>query len=112
MFDKKFNYKLEKQLTQHIIKLANYRNNLVHYKLSDTAGKLIMPPIKHTQLEDGGAISTIDFMAKPKRFEPPFVNSINSKSAVSGFNTALSVILKWGKLSGVDDCIPGLSIID
>lgn len=111
IFDKKFNHELEAQLNEQIIELANYRNSLVHYKLSDTAGKVIMPPVKHTQLEDGKVMSTIDFMVEPKKIEPPLVNKINSKSAVSGFNTALSVILKWGKLSGIDDCVPGLSRI-
>lgn len=111
IFERKYKYELEDEYTDRIIELANYRNSLVHYKLTDTAGKIILPPVTHTKLDDGRTMSTIDFMAKPKRIEPPFIYRINSKSAVSAFNAALTVILLWGNLSGIEDSVPGLSVI-
>lgn len=112
LFKEKFNYLLEECDIKSIMDLVNNRNNLVHYKLTDTAGKLIMPPVKHSYFEDGRVMSTIDFTLTPKRMEPPFVESINSRSAVSGFNTVLQIILKWGELLGVDDYVPGLRLIE
>lgn len=111
LFDTKFKYSLEGDSIRSVIELANFRNSLVHYKLTDTAGKIIMPPVKHMPLEGGGVMSTIDFMVEPKRVEPPFVDKINSKSAAAGFNTAMMMILKWGELMGVEDFVPGLSVI-
>lgn len=111
LFEKSFNHELEEEIKNSIRALIELRNNLVHYKLTELAGKFIMPPVKHTPTGDGGMMSTIDFMVEPERVEPPFLSKVNSVAAVEGFNTAYSVINKWGTMLGAEDYVPGLEKI-
>jgi hypothetical protein len=111
LFQIKHDYALEKELEDEINDLATMRNNLVHYKLTELSGKFIMPPVKQTQCGDGQIMSTIDFTVQPERIEPPFIQKVSSSAAVRSFNTALSVIKKWGMLLGVKDNVPGLEEI-
>lgn len=111
IFEKKFNHVLEEEVKKSIKALIELRNNLVHYKLTELAGKFIMPPVKHTPTGDGGIMSTLDFMVKPERVEPPFISKVHPKAAVNSFNTALFVINKWGEMLGAKDYVPGLEEI-
>lgn len=111
LFNKKHDHDLAKEMADRINELISVRNNLVHYKLSELSGRYIMPPPKKTPLGDGRFMSTIDFMVQPERIEPPFIQKVNSDASIKGFNTVLSVINKWGVLSGVEDCVPGLDEI-
>ena len=111
LFDKRFNYELDEEVNTSIKSLIELRNNLIHYKLTELSGKFIMPPVKHMPTGDGGMMSTIDFMVEPERIEPPFLSKVNPAAAVEGFNTAYSVINKWGTMLGVEDYVPGLEKI-
>lgn len=111
LFEKRFSHPLSIEHLNGIENLASLRNNLVHYKLSELAGKYIMPPVKTTQLGDGRYMTTLDFMAQPERVDPPFLLRISGYAAADCFNTALSVINSWGALLGEPDNTPGLKRI-
>lgn len=111
IFGIKHCHALDDNMKVRMGELISMRNNLVHYKLSELSGKYIMPPAKNTPLADGRFMSTIDFMVQPERIEPPFIQKVNSRAAITSFNTALSVVNKWGELLGVEDYVPGLEEI-
>lgn len=111
LFERKHNFSLEEEQLNGIEKLVSLRNNLVHYKLSELAGKNIMPPPKHTKLSNGGFMTTLDFTVQPERVEYPFIQQVSGDAAASCFNIALLLINLWGNLSGEPDNVPGLKII-
>ncbi len=82
--------------------LIEMRNRLVHYKPTDTAGKYIMKPLTKIPTADGGMMTTIDFMEKPLRVEPPFVQRLSPEAAVDSYNTAVKAIRYWQLLSGLE----------
>ncbi|NOZ84281.1 MAG: hypothetical protein GXP60_05685 [Epsilonproteobacteria bacterium] len=111
LFKMKHDHDLESDIEDKIGELISLRNNLVHYKITELSGKYIMPSVTNIQCSDGMIVSSIDFMVQPERVEPPFIQKINSESVVTSFNTALSVIKKWGALLGEPDSVPGLEEI-
>jgi len=111
LFERKHNHSLSTEQINSIETLVVFRNNLVHYKLSELAGKYIMPPARQTQLGENRSMITLDFMLKPEGVEPPFIQHVNIEAALSSFNTALSIINTWGIQSGELDNVPGLEII-
>ena len=111
IFEIKFSQPLKKELVDDVKLSVEFRNNLVHYKLSELGEIHVMPPIKTVIAEDGSAMSCIDFTVKPERIEPPFISKINGKTAASCFNSVLATINYWGHLMGVNDNVPGLKKI-
>lgn len=111
LFERRHNHSLGEDQLNGIEKLVSLRNNLVHYKLSELAGKYIMPPPQHTNLGNGQFMTTFDFTMMPERIEPPFVQQVSGDAAVCCFNIALLVINLWGTLSSSQDNVPGLKII-
>lgn len=80
--------------------LANLRNTLVHYKLSETAGKAIMEPVTKTVLRDGEAMFTIDFTKPPRRVEPPFLDKISPEAGLKSYSIAIDALKIWLELEG------------
>lgn len=111
MFKAKFDYDLPEGIKQKIEEVISLRNNLAHYKLTDLAGKYIMPPTTTMPVESGGFMTTLDFTLQPERIEHPFVQSVTGLAAAKSFNCALEVINMWGRMQGVDDSVPGLEPI-
>jgi hypothetical protein len=112
LFESKFNQAVPDDIAAEIEETVSLRNNLSHYKLSELAGKLIMPAVVETPCPNGGlSMYTVDFMAKPERVEPPFVQRVTGHAAVRCFNSALRLINYWGELHGESDSVPGLSVI-
>ena len=111
LFEREHNQPIREAQLSDIEKLVLLRNNLVHYKLSELAGKYILPPAKQTKLGNGQFMTTLDFMMEPERVEPPFIQQVSGDAAVSCFNIALLIINSWGTLSGELDNVPGLEII-
>ncbi|WP_022957171.1 hypothetical protein [Spongiibacter tropicus] len=98
LFKEKFNHDLDSDAKSGLEKLTSLRNNLVHYKLSDLAGKYIMPPVGNMDVGGGQKMLTIDFMQKPERVEPPFIQEVTGDAALECFNHAYSVIETWNSL--------------
>ena len=97
-----------------IEKLVSIRNMLVHYKLSDTAGKYIMPAPTQMPLEDGSIMFSIDLTSAPVKIEPPFLQSVTAEAAVESYNAVLKALKLWYELGnvtcGLDD-YPELKLI-
>tara|TARA_R110001592_G_scaffold232050_1_gene489338 strand:+ start:27973 stop:28311 length:339 start_codon:yes stop_codon:yes gene_type:complete len=111
MFKTKFECELPNEIKQKVEKLISLRNNLAHYKLTDLAGKFIMPPATTMPVEGGGFMTTLDFTQQPERIEPPFIQSVTGHAAAESFNCALEVINMWGRMQEIDDSVPGLEPI-
>lgn len=111
LFECKYSHSLGEEHRNGIEELVSLRNNLVHYKFSELAGKHILPPAKQTKLDNGQTVTTINFMEQPELVEPPFILRVGGDAAANCFNIALSVINSWGSLSGEPDNVPGLKII-
>lgn len=90
-------------------RLVSLRNNLVHYKLSESSGKHFLPPTQDTRMEGGRCVA--NFTSEPERIEPPFIEGADNASAVEGFNTALLIINQWSALSGEPSYVPDLAEI-
>ncbi|TLM77188.1 hypothetical protein ACONUD_11985 [Microbulbifer harenosus] len=111
LFNMKFNQNLPDELRVGMEEVISLRNNLVHYKLSEMAGKYILPPVTTTPTSDGQYMHTIDFTVKPERVEPPFIQKVSGSAAANCFNSALALINEWGKLHGEMDSVPGMQKI-
>jgi len=112
LVEKYKNEEVPEDIKDSIAWLIELRNKLVHYKPTDTAGKIILPPPVET-ITPHGVMKTIDFMAEPKRIEPPLVAELNTESAVRAYNTARSTALHWTSINGGawdSDDFPVLSI--
>lgn len=101
----KLKYELETppDILNGIEDLIATRNMLVHYKPIDTAGKYIMPPPAKTPISDGNMMLTIDFMQKPVRIEPPFLQKLTASTAAEAYNSVIRALRYWHELSG-DSC--------
>ncbi|AKH69385.1 hypothetical protein IMCC21906_01709 [Spongiibacter sp. IMCC21906] len=95
IFDIAFNVSPANELTESIDDLVDLRNNLVHYKLTDTAMKYIYPPLEHTETGDDQKFTCIDFMQEPKRIIVPFVEKVTGQAAMKCYETADSVLELW-----------------
>ena len=111
LFDMKFGASLNQELVDEVELSVQVRNNLVHYKLSELAGKHIMPPIKTIKGEGGQVMSCVDFTVEPERIDPPFISKVSGNEAARCFNSALAAINFWGQLMGIEDNVPGLKKI-
>lgn len=108
LFKLKYNQDIEGVLLENVEASVQLRNNLVHYKLTELAGKFIMPPIESIKAQDGRIMSCIDFTSEPERIDPPFISKVNGDAAANCFNSTLLIINYWGELKGVSDNVPGL----
>jgi len=97
IFQEAFQVDAPRVILDSVEELVGLRNNLVHYKLSDTATKIIYPPLAQTETSDGGKMTTVDFMQKPKRVIPPFVQTVTGDAAESSLNTAVSILDLWNE---------------
>ena len=95
LFSHLFNVDIPKNIRQSVSELIELRNNLVHYKLSETAAKIIYPPMQQTEMPNGETMTTIDFMQQPKTVSPPLIQRITGESAKNSYNTACSVLEFW-----------------
>jgi len=86
---------LPSDLIDDCIALFELRNSLVHYKLEETAMKIMLPPAK---IEDNAL--TIDFMQQPIAIEAPLIAKINPLNASKGYNAARKVIQLWNNAVG------------
>lgn len=79
--------------------LFDIRNNLVHYKFSDTAAEYEALSPKGGNVPDG--VIVIDFEAPLEKIKPAFVERLTGRTATECFNTAFEVLESWGRLEGV-----------
>lgn len=103
VFERKWSHALARDcsLILEIEALFDVRNELVHYKLGDSAAKTYLPPPARIADEETGTVMTvIDFIQKPIRIEPPLVARVNAKVAARAYDTALSVIRLWNEKAG------------
>ena len=107
LFRIKHDYHMDEQTVEDIERLVDLRNSLVHYKPTEMSTKLILPSVSN-----GTGMFTVDFMAEPVRVEPPLIQRISGDMPAKCFNTSLSVIRKWGELSGIIDIVPDLELIE
>lgn len=85
---------MKKSPLKEVGELFELRNQLVHYKLTESAGKAHMPQGRVEQFANGIAMN-IDFTAQPTKIEPPFIESINARAAAESYNAALALIKRW-----------------
>lgn len=86
---------LPDELLADIDDVVGLRNSLVHYKLSDTAARLIFPPAKSINAQDGSTMWCIDLEQAPDRIEAPFLSKVNEASAIRSYNTVYDVARHW-----------------
>lgn len=97
IFQEAFQSDTPQSILDSVEELVRLRNNLVHYKLTDTATKIIYPPLAQTKTSDGRTMTTVDFMQTPKRVIPPFVQTVTGDAAQKSLNTAISVLELWNE---------------
>jgi hypothetical protein len=97
IFKSAFGVDVPNNLASSVEELVILRNNLVHYKLSDAATKIIYPPLQNTKTEDGQSFMCVDFMQEPKTVMPPFVQKITGATAIRSYEIADSVLAFWNK---------------
>lgn len=82
----------EESLRSAIATIFELRNSLVHYKLSEMAGKVFLPPPRRSP--DGSMLS-ISFIEKPTRIEPPFLQRVTPRAARDAYNAAYDYLRYW-----------------
>lgn len=97
IFWEAFQLDIPRSILDSVEELVRLRNNLVHYKLTDTATKIIYPPLAQAKTSDGRLMTSVDFNQKPKRVIPPFVQTITGDAAKRSLNTAISVLELWNE---------------
>lgn len=97
IFKHAFGVDVPDSLLSSVEELVNLRNNLVHYKLSDTATKIIYPPLRNTKTESGESFMSVDFMQEPKAVIPPFVQKVSGATAIKCYEIADSVLAYWNE---------------
>lgn len=97
LFQEAFQFEVPRSILDAVEDLVRLRNNLVHYKMTDTATKIIYPPLVQTETSDGMKMTTVDFVQKPKRVIPPFVQAVTGDAADRSFKTAISVLELWNE---------------
>lgn len=97
IFQEVFQVDPPRSILDSVEELVRLRNNLVHYKLTDTATKIIYPPLAQTETSDGRKMTTVDFEQKPKRVIPPFVQTVTGDAAERSLNSAISVLELWNE---------------
>lgn len=103
IFKSIFDVDLPSTLAKSVQDLINLRNNLVHYKLSETATKIIYPPMQQTKASNGSVFTTVDFMQEPKAVIVPFVQQVTGMAAKQSFETAVSVLQFWNEQMEIRD---------
>lgn len=98
LFSKKLYPPLPAAIAAGIDELVQLRNSLVHYKLSDMAGKSYHPPMRSTPMADGGLMWSVNFMERAVRVEPPFLAKVNKQAAIRSYNTAYDFACLWSSL--------------
>lgn len=91
---------LPTDVLQALERLFYLRNKLVHYKLSETAGKYVLPPLRSMPVAGGGAMWSIDFTQKPTKTIPPLLQEITPQAAKAGHNAAFDLIHHWLQSAG------------
>ena len=97
IFQEAFQLDLPRSLLDSVEELVRLRNNLVHYKLTDTATKIIYPPLAQTEGSDGQKMTVVDLVQKPKKVIPPFVQTVTGCAANRSVKTANSVLDLWNE---------------
>jgi hypothetical protein len=95
IFQETFRVVPPRSILDSVEELVRLRNNLIHYKLTDTATKIIYPPLAQTETSDGQKMTTVDFVQEPKKVIPPFVQTVTGSAAKRSVNTAISVLDLW-----------------
>ncbi|MGO2232415.1 MAG: hypothetical protein ACTH5B_00010 [Marinomonas sp.] len=95
IFQEAFRVGLPQATLDSVEELVSLRNNLVHYKLSDTATKIVYPPLAQIETSDGSKMTTVDFMQQPKCIIAPFIQTVTGEAAKKSFNTASSILDLW-----------------
>ncbi|PTY38431.1 hypothetical protein BGP77_12020 [Saccharospirillum sp. MSK14-1] len=97
IFQEAFDIKVKQSLLSSVEDLVRLRNKLIHYKLTDTATRFILPPLSQTEGEDGQRMSTVDFSKTPKKIIPPFVQTVTGEAADRSARAAKSVLSFWNE---------------
>lgn len=103
VFEKKWSHQITpgSALIQEIEGLFQLRNELVHYKLGETAAKSYLPPpARIANAETGEVMTVFDFMLPATRVEQSLVVRVNGQAAVRAYNTALRVLKLWNEKAG------------
>jgi hypothetical protein len=107
-----FKQDIDSDLTEKIEYLIELRNTLVHYKLSDTAGKYYTAPAKKTLLPSGEYMQTIEFNTPIKLFDPPFLEKVSVDAGNRAFTNTLDCIKLWLMLASETEQLGHLSRFD
>lgn len=97
IFREAFQVEVPRSIMESAEDLVRIRNKLVHYKLTDTATKIIYPPLDQQETSDGNKMTVVDFCQEPKKVIPPFVQTITGDAAEKSLNTAISVLDLWNE---------------
>jgi len=93
--------------------LFRLRNDLVHYKITKTAGKAYMPSSESRTIGGKHIITKIDLTKEPTRTELPIIAKINEREAANSYNAALRIVKKWNTEAGAPpDALAGFNECD
>ena len=85
---------MKKSPLKEVEELFDLRNRLVHYKLTESAGKAHMLPSRVEEFANGIAMK-IDFTAPATKIEQPLIESVNARVAAESYNAALALMKQW-----------------
>jgi hypothetical protein len=105
LFGTKWSHALESdaRLFCDIESLFELRNSLVHYRLTESAAHVYLPPPPQIPTEGGGIMTVFDFEQSPTRVEEPLTAMVDPKHARESYNTGLRVLQLWNRLANAPE---------
>lgn len=98
----KFSKEVPEEILAEIGKVFEYRNRLVHYKVSENQGAHHMEPPTRRFNPDGSVTVSFVLSGTPIKSEPPFVHQLTEDSAASCYNAARNAIRFWVTCGGFE----------
>lgn len=90
------------ELLELIGRVFEYRNRLVHYKVSENIGKhYLESPTKHIH-PDGSMTIRFKLSGEAHKSEPPFVHQLTEETAASCYNAAREAVRHWVICAGFE----------
>ncbi|MCR8923419.1 hypothetical protein NO559_11585 [Dasania sp. GY-MA-18] len=97
IFWQAFQIDAPRSLLDSVEELVKLRNNLVHYKLTDTATKFVYPPLVQRESSGGEMMTVVEFVQEPKAVIAPFVQAVTGSAAKRSLDAAISVLDFWNE---------------
>jgi hypothetical protein len=84
---------------REIEELFTLRNEMIHYKVSKSAGKILLKA-GEVQISPMGYVVNFNVTGPVVETEDPLFASVNVRTAVNSYNAALELALMWNEKAG------------